>query len=351
VTNEGWRPLPELPPRFEHGLIVGKFAPLHAGHEHLIHAALAECRRVSVWCYARPDFPGMPSPVRRGWLREVFPAHLFPTLELLPDAPNPPLDSAESQVHNAYCKGVLGGWNVRPDAVFTSEEYGEGLAAALGAAHRLVDHGRQQFPVSGTALRADPHGLRHFLKPLVYAHFVSRVVILGAESTGKSTLTAALGEAFGTAWVREYGRDVYERENGALTPAHFLEIALGHRALEREAATSRQAHHWLFSDTDAATTLMWSYLLTGQALPQLHALADECRARYTHAFVCSPDIAFEQDGWRSNKAVREVQQAHILQDLNTRGVRYTVLSGSVAERVAQVAGVLAEVASAPVNAG
>ncbi len=319
---------------------MGKFAPLHAGHELLVHTALAECEQVSVWCYARPDFPAMPSPVRRNWLRQVFPAHLFPQLTLLPDAPNPPLDSEANSVHQGYCKAVLDGWNVRPDAVFTSEDYGEGFAAALGAAHRMLDRGRIQVPVSGTALRQDIHGLRRFLNPLVYAHFVERVVILGAESTGKSTLSAALAQQFGTVDVREYGRDVYERENGALTPEHFLEIALGHRALEDEAASSGQANRYLFSDTDAATTLMWSYLLTGQALPELHALADTCKFRYTHAFVCDPGIEFEQDGWRSNKEVREVQQAHILQDLNTRGVRYTLVSGSVQERLTQVAAVL-----------
>jgi len=327
-------------PRFEHGLVVGKFAPLHAGHEHLIRTALAECEQVSVWCYARPDFPTMPSPVRRTWLREVFPAHLFPRLTLLPDAPNPPLDSEADSVHQRYGRAVLEGWAVRPDAVFTSEDYGEGFAAALGAAHRMVDRDRRHVPVSGTALRADPHGLRHYLNPLVYAHFVERVVVLGAESTGKSTLSAALAGHFGSVHVREYGRDVYERENGALTPDHFLEIALGHRALEDEAARSGAADRYLFSDTDAATTLMWSYLLTGRALPELHALADACKTRYAHAFVCTPDIAFEQDGWRSNKAVREVQQAHILQDLNTRGVRYTPVSGTISERVAQVAAVL-----------
>ena len=341
--------MPELPP-FRHGLIVGKFAPLHAGHEKVIRTALAECERVSVWCYARPDFARMPSPVRRGWLREVFPAHLFPKLDLLPDAPNPPLDSAPAEIHDAYCREILGGWNVCPDAMYTSEDYGEGFAAALGATHRMVDRPRQQFPVSGTALRADIHGLRHFLDPLVYAHFTERVVILGAESTGKSTLVRALAGQFGTVHVREYGRDVYEHENGQLTLAHFLEIALGHRALEREAARSGQANRYLFSDTDAATTLMWSYLLTGQALPQLHVLANGCKARYPHAFVCSADIAFEQDGWRSNKAVREVQQAHILQDLHTRGVQYTVLSGSVQERVAQVTARLAST-SAPTNPG
>lgn len=327
-------------PEFRHGLIVGKFAPLHRGHELLIRTALEQCERVSVWCYARPDFPAMPSPVRRGWLRAVFPAHLYPGLDLLPDAPAPPLDSADAATHNAYCRRVLAAWGAEPDVVFTSEDYGEGFAAALGAEHRLVDRARAQVPVSGTRLRRDVHGLRAFLNPLVYAHFVQRVVILGAESTGKSTLTAALAQHFGTAHVREYGRDVYEREDGHLNPEHFLEIALGHRALEREAASSGRAHRYVFSDTDAATTLMWSYLLTGQAVPELHALAEQCRARYRHTFVCSPDIAFEQDGWRSNKAVREVQQAHILQDLRTRGVDYTLLSGSVPERVAQVAAVL-----------
>ena len=47
--------------------------------------------------------------------------------------------------------------------------------------------------VSGTAIRADVHRHRGELDPRVYRHFVERVVFLGAESTGKSTLTGADG--------------------------------------------------------------------------------------------------------------------------------------------------------------
>ena len=180
----------------------------------------------------------------------------------------------------------------------------------------------------------------------MYAHFVRRVAVLGAESTGKSTLVRALAGHFGTVGVREYGRDVYERENGALAPQHFLEIAHGQRALEHEAATSGQADRFLFCDTDAATTLMWSYLLTGTALPELHALADACAARYAHTFVCGTGVPFEQDGWRSNKAVRGVQQAYVLQDLHARRRAYTVLTGSVQERAAQVGAALGRDAGA-----
>ena len=327
-------------PEYAHGLIVGKFAPLHAGHEALIRFALAQCERVSVWVYSRPDFPTMPSPLRRDWLREVFPAHLFPQLTLLPDAPNPPLplplNDAPDSEHQQYVGAVLDAWHVRPDVVVTSEDYGPSLAERLNVAHLPFDPQRQQTPISGTAIRADVHASRHFLNPLVYAHFVERIALVGAESTGKSTLAAALANDFGSHFVREYGREVYERENGQLTPEHFLEIALGHRALEDEAARTPGQGRYLFVDTTAATTLMWSYLLCRAALPELHALADACKPRYAHTFLCADDFGHQQDGWRSNTSVREVQQAFIVQDLTTRGIRYQPLTGSLTERIRQV---------------
>ncbi|ADV66537.1 AAA family ATPase [Deinococcus maricopensis] len=333
--------------RYAHGLVIGKFAPLHRGHQLLIERALAVCDRVSVWVYARPDFPGMPSPVRRGWVRDLYPAHAFPHLQLLPDAANPPLDASPDDVHRAYVRRVLGDWGVQPDVVFTSEAYGEPLARELGCAHESVDPARRAVPISGTQLRADVHAHRAFLDPRVYAHFVRRVVLVGAESTGKSTLTRALAEALGTTWVREYGRDVYEREDGRLTPEHFLEIALGHRALEDESARAPGVHRWVIVDTNAATTLMWSYLLTRTALPELHALADACRERYAHTFLCAEDLPHEQDGWRANTSVRDVMQAFILQDLGTRGTPFTEVRGDVTARVAQAGRVLGAASARP----
>lgn len=85
---------------------------------------------------------------------------------------------------------------------------------------------------------------------------------------------------------------------------------------------------------------MWSYLLTGTALLELHVLAGACTARYAHTFVCGPGVPFERGGWRSNKAVREVQRAYVLQDLYTWGRTYIVLTGSAQERAAQVGAAL-----------
>ncbi|UBV42868.1 ATP-binding protein [Deinococcus taeanensis] len=193
----------------------------------------------------------------------------------------------------------------------------------------LLDLPRGAGVLEGLYVLAFPH-------PLVYTHLVKRMVLLGAESTGRGTLPRAPGEASRTARVRKYGRNVNKREKGQLTPEPPMEIARGHRALEDKAVTSPTGREWGLSDIDAATTLMWSYLLTGPAQPERHAPVAECRLHHAHVFPCGTGLPHEQDAWRTNTEVRSVQQAFIQQDLGTRGVPFTLLRGPVAQRVAQV---------------
>jgi hypothetical protein len=80
------------------------------------------------------------------------------------------------------------------DLVFSSESYGEPFADALGARHVAVDPARRRFPVSGTAVRADPAAHWHLLGPPARAYLTPRVAVVGAESTGTTTLVRALAE-------------------------------------------------------------------------------------------------------------------------------------------------------------
>jgi hypothetical protein len=98
-----------------------------------------------------------------------------------------PPNDAEEMTHRRFCgylcREVL---SVTVNAVFTSEDYGEGFATELTRCfrehdaavpevrHVLVDGARQVVPVSGTLLRADVHAHRGWLSPAVYASFVSR---------------------------------------------------------------------------------------------------------------------------------------------------------------------------------
>jgi NadR type nicotinamide-nucleotide adenylyltransferase len=166
----------------------------------------------------------------------------------------------------------------------------------------------------------------------------ARVVLLGAESTGKTTLCRALAAAYNTAWVPEYGRELTEEKMGALTFADHLHIAQRHRELEDEWAA--RAHRFLFVDTNAITTALYSYYYYQRCDPALLQLARDCRTRYAHTVVCQPSIPFEADGWRGPEALRNVQQGTTLMQLDLLGISYTCVDGSVEERVHQVRALL-----------
>lgn len=329
---------------------MGKFAPLHGGHQLLLETAARQVDELHVWVYSRPDLPRLSASVRAGWLRQIYGpgiggCRLHVRALSAEQYPQLPPNDAPDFAHREFVRQLLLELGIRIDVVFSSEAYGPGFAAHIGAAHVPVDPARQQLPVSGTQLRADVYARPERLHPVVRAYFqsedyVQRVVLLGAESTGKSTLTEALGRHLGTAWVPEYGRTLWEQQRGRLDFDDLLRIARRHRALEDEALA--QARHWLLSDTNALTTLWYSYATFGRADPALHALAAECRQRYAHTFVCAPDFPFEQDGTRAPAAQQPLQQHTQLMLLDVFGIPYQLLTGPVPERIRQVEAALGE---------
>lgn len=168
-----------------------------------------------------------------------------------------------------------------------------------------------------------------------------RVVFVGAESTGKSTLSEFLARAYGTVSVPEIGRFIWEEKQGQLNADDYVEIAVRHR--EAEDAVMAQARRWLFVDTNALTTLLLGiqFRQVGDPPPaELLRCADDCRTRYAHTFVCADDIPYEEQEVRENEAWRGRVQQLVIQDLQARGIPYTVVSGSVEQRAAQVQRVL-----------
>jgi NadR type nicotinamide-nucleotide adenylyltransferase len=325
--------------RAESALVVGKFAPLHAGHQLLLDAAFAEAEDVTVVVWSNPDIPGMPTAHRARWITE-----LYPSATVIIGEDGPPND-APDRVHHEYVAKVLRAHGRSVDVVLTSEDYGERFARSLGARHVAVDPTRTRVPTSGTAIRRDPHAHREHLDPRVYAHFVERVVILGAEGTGKSTLTEALAAHFGTSFVSEYGRAYYEARGGDLDLDDYVAIARQHRSLEDEAIL--RAVRYLFVDTNALTTMFFSHYYNRTSRPELRSLADDCRHRYAHVVVCDDDIPFEQDGWRDSELWRARMQGMVLHDLDVRGIEHFVVRGSLDDRIAQVAARLAGHATEP----
>ena len=318
------------------GLVIGKFMPLHRGHELLIDTALAECDDVTVVVYdsrVADELPPLPIEVRLGWIRE-----LYPELEQLVGLPDP-LEWPENEdpaSADVYAKQLqfLGSF----DRFYSSEPRYERFASILGARHVVVDEARELVPVSGTLIRSDPYRHRTLVSSHVYASLVRRVVLVGTESSGKSTLAAALAARFDTVWVHEYGRELWEAQGLQGTFADHLRIAQQQRA--REDAAVRNARRFLFCDTNAWTTLQWSLGSFGCADARLHELVDSTIADYVWV-LCGNEFGWVQDGTRELEGeLSSAFQRQQIDDLVARGIDFLAVAGTVEERVEQVSAYL-----------
>jgi HTH-type transcriptional regulator, transcriptional repressor of NAD biosynthesis genes len=392
------------------GLVVGKFAPFHLGHQYVIDTALEKMDSVVVLVYSNPDFPDMPTHVRADWIRQIYKeknVYVF-----TPE--NPPTNDADDFTQREFVKQwleqhclsypsrlrLLYESRVGPfepkdverakemfgsvqwiDTVYGSDNYIPGFAEHIGARHRIVDAKRSKYKVSGTEVREylgylesstviGEYGEWHYNEKGFYDFWftpgvvtnelrfwmqpIKKVVFLGAESTGKSTLTERMAKEFDMPFVAEYGREYYEQKGGELELQDYVNIAHEHRRLEDRATVNlakkikrfiddeyKDTRGYLFVDTNAITTLFFSYYYNQGGLKELHDLANACRHRYHHVFVCADDIPFHQDGWRDNEIWRARMQGMVLHDLDFRGIHYTVVCGSLEERVQQVKTILA----------
>ena len=237
------------------GLTLGKFAPLHYGHQLLLETALSEMDEVLVIIYDCSEITAVPLSVRASWIRRIYPQ--VQVIEAW-DGPTEVGDTPEiKKQHEDYILQHLKLSGITH--FYSSEFYGEHMSLALGAVNRIVDRERKLRPISGTEIRKHPDAFREYLPPLVYRDLITNVVFLGAPSTGKTTIAARLAQEYATVWMPEYGREYWEEHqvNRRLSPEQLGEIAERH--LEREERLLHQANRYLFTDTNAITTYIFSF--------------------------------------------------------------------------------------------
>jgi NadR type nicotinamide-nucleotide adenylyltransferase len=309
-------------------LVLGKFLPPHAGHAWLAGRARAMADEVVVALLANSHEP-IPVDLRHRWLEEML-----PWADVRSGVADHRVDYGDPEAYDRWAatiREVTG--QDRFDLLLTSEPaYGDETARRLGARHVLVDPGRVAVPVSATAIREDPYANWQYLSPGVRAYYAGRVCLLGAESTGTTTMTRLLAEAFGTAWVPEYGREYSlpkDLAGDTWTTADFEHIAREQQRLEDRFA--READRLLFCDTDALATAIWHEQYLGGPAP---SVMDIARTRtYDLTFLTAADFAWVQDGTRNSDAARRWMQGRFEEELASRPEPVVELKGSIDERL------------------
>ena len=311
------------------GFTLGKYSPLHRGHQFAIETALSEMDEVYVVVYPSPETTTIPLRTRADWIGTLYPA--AKVVEAF-DGPTEVGDSPEIvRRHNEYLARILIGVNVTH--FYSSEFYGEYVAKAFGAVNRLVDPQRKVFPVSGSLARKDPF---KYIHPVVYRDLVCNVVFLGAPCTGKTAMASTLAKEFDTQWMPEYGREYWEKHqvDRRLTREQLVEIATTHVKLEDRKIL--ESNRYLFTDTNAIATFMFSLYYHGEADERLRDLADRCADRYQLVYLCEDDFPYVDTWDRSGEANRTEFQARVRKDLEERKIPYVSLRGALEKRIAKV---------------
>jgi len=323
-------------PHYDLGVVIGKFFPPHRGHKHVIETALEQVRRLVVIVCAKRD-DTIPGELRASWIREMHPGVHVMQIDDIYD----PHDSA------IWAANTIRWLGRAPDVVFTSEDYGPRWAGLMGSAHVMVDRQRTTAPCRGSEIRSDPLNNLDCVEPCVRAFLVPRIVVVGAESTGTTTLATALAAHFRTAWVAEYGREYSENlpdfsTHEWQTPEF---VAIAHEQNRREDLAARSAAPVLVCDTDAFATGVWHERYLGRRSLEVEALA--AGRRYAHHFVTDVDIPFVQDGFRDGEALRTWMHGCFIERLRECGRPFSIVSGTRQERfettVASIDRILASV--------
>lgn len=171
---------------------------------------------------------------------------------------------------------------------------------------------------------------------------LTRVVVTGSESVGKTTLATQLASHHHALCVPEFVRGYAERKQGPIDVPDHWPIARGQ--VEQEAIYLSKAaelgHSLLVQDTDLLSTVAYCYHYTSGCDAGIERLAAERCA--DHYLLLDIDVPWVFDGIRDRGDRRAEVQALFVETLERFGAPFTLITGTWGERMALAERVVAE---------
>jgi HTH-type transcriptional regulator, transcriptional repressor of NAD biosynthesis genes len=283
------------------GFVTGSFRPFHKGHEALIDYAKSNCDELTICITTLPD-EVIPYKYRLKWVLSTYLDD--PKVQIVADTVQEPAlrGDALSGWWGMYVTQKFGKF----DRVFTSEDYGDVFAKAMGAEHWKFDQGRNIVPVSATIIRNKPFKYWDYINSFAKDYFVKKIAIVGTESTGKTTMCKKLAEKYNTVWVPEVGRELIPDSSKCSIEDLKLVASEHAKSIIRH---TRLANKLLFIDTDLSITKSYSEFLFGE-VPKVEPWVEKANDIDFYIYLSS-DAPYFDDGTRMEKKRRdELDKSH-----------------------------------------
>lgn len=172
---------------------------------------------------------------------------------------------------------------------------------------------------------------------------VKRVVVIGPESTGKSTLCSELAVHYQTLWVPEFAREYLITNGKDYTLSDLTLIAEGQLRSEDELAdriestykkrSDRHNAPLLFIDTDMYVMKTWSEFVFNACDNRI--LNDIVRRKYDLYLLCKTDLPWQADALREypDLGTRERLFEHYKEAMINQPVPWVTVGGGYKERL------------------
>jgi len=306
--------------------VFGKFLPFHKGHEAMIRFALTKCDFLSVLiCCSDKEQTG--GDIRTKWIKPAFADISNIEINILNytenELPNTSVSSKTvSKIWAKKFKALFPDYQI----VITSEPYGDFVAGFMNIRHIKFDIDRIIFPISASAIRNDFSSNWHFLPDNVKPDFVRKVVILGTESTGKTTMTKNLAQYYNCASVLEVARELIP--NSKLFTYDDLCLVAEEHARQIRLATFQSP--LIIIDTDIHITKSYSMFVFNK---NLSVNQDIYNANKAHLYLyLNNDVAYFQDGTRLDNPERDLLDISHRTTLAEHNIHFVEISGNWQER-------------------
>ncbi|MFT5836946.1 MAG: nicotinamide riboside kinase [Candidatus Azotimanducaceae bacterium] len=160
---------------------------------------------------------------------------------------------------------------------------------------------------------------------------MKRIVLTGAECTGKSTLAQALSGYYGEPWTTEFVRNYVEHQDGRdLTKEDLEPISKGQVTVED--ASWHKAKRFVLHDTNLLSSIIYANHYFGVVNEEVNETF--LQRNYSLYLLCTPEgIDWQADpGQRDSPAARTELQAKFKESLDTMQLPYVELSGDQTAR-------------------
>ncbi len=159
-----------------------------------------------------------------------------------------------------------------------------------------------------------------------------KIVVIGPESTGKSTLCEALAAHFHTAWCPEYAREYLLAHGKKYTYPDLLTIAKGQLAGE-DTTVLQAKNNLLFIDTDMYVMKVWSEFVFGKCDDWI--LNQIAQRKYDLYLLCNTDLPWVKDELREYPDLQTRERLYGIYKniMEQQGIPWADISGNYNERL------------------